>query len=290
MFNFVKTLFMKRILFLLCLFSSFGVFAQINQQQNIKVSGKYLGTNVGLASGVVRDVLTSPLFYSAVMPALTIDYKHYSEKSIFDFSFMTLNGIYITATHDNFVLGTGNSFDFDFSYYRLLEATSDEELKYYLGAGIGNFSDIRVNNSFMNAAFAFDNFTDFGLNLRADWRIDSPEKQKKFLWLIKYTKKEKHYLLSGKIGLPIASVIYRPGFTNPGNSTLYDEALFEGYKSKVKVFSGLNTDISISRILTNGNMIRFGYYWDFITSGKSAINRIDMSHHVFTFGLIFKIK
>ena len=289
MFNFVKTVFMKKILFSLCLLSSIALFSQDNQQQNNIVSGNYLGINGGLASGVVRDLVTSPLYYTALMPAVTIDYKHFGKKSIFDFSFMTLNGIYIAATHDNYITGTGNSFDFDLSYYRLLESNSDDELKYYLGGGIGNFTDFRVNNSFMNAAFTFDNFTDFGLNLRADWRIDRPEKQKKFLWLIKYTKKEKHYLLSGKIGLPVATIIYRPSFTNPGNSTLYDEALFEGYKSKVKVFSGLNTDISVSRILKNGNMIRFGYYWDFITSGKSAVNRIDMSHHVFTFGLIFKI-
>lgn len=280
---------MKTFLLLTLISLSLVVFSQTENSDSYNVQGNYLGINGGLATGVVRDLVTSPLFYTALMPAVTIDYKHYGKKSIFDFSFMTLNGLYISTSPNNFTSGSGNSFDLDLSYYRLLEANSDDELKYYLGGGIGNFSDIRVNNSFMNAAFTFDNFTDFGLNLRADWRIDRPEKQKKFLWLIKYTKKEKHYLLSGKIGLPVATIIYRPGFTNPGNSTLYDEALFEGYKSKVKVFSGLNTDISVSRILKNGNMIRFGYYWDFITSGKSAVNRIDMSHHVFTFGLIFKI-
>lgn len=119
--------------------------------------------------------------------------------------------------------------------------------------------------------------------------IDKAQKHKKILWLIKHTRKEKEYLLSGKVGVPIVSLIYRPGFTNPGNSTLNDGALLQGYAMKAKAFSGLNTNISISRILANGNMIRFGYYWDYVTNGQNAINRIDMSHHVFTFGLIFKI-
>lgn len=280
---------MKRSLLILLLLPSLFMFSQSEKMPAPKVLGNYVGINAGLSSGVMRDMITSPLFYTAFMPALTIDYQHFGKKSLFDFRFMTLNGYYFNFINDELSSGSGNSFDFDFTYYRLLEQSSDDEMKYYLGVSAGNFTDIRINQAFMNAALTIDNISDLALNIRADWRITRPEKQKKILWLIKYTRKEKEYLLSGKVGVPVVGLIYRPGFTNPGNSTLNDGTLLQGYAMKVKAFLGMNTDIAVSRVLENGNMIRFGYYWDCVTNGKKAINRIDMSHHVFTFGLIFKI-
>lgn len=280
---------MQKIIFVLLLSFSLNAYSQADEKSLPDITGNYLGISGGLATGVMRDIVTSPLFYTAVMPAVNIDYKLYFQKSIFSVNFATLNGFYMTLTHDNAFSASGNKFDFDISYYRLLEESSDNSLKNYLGVSTGNFTELYINNAFMNAGFTFNNFTDVSLNLKADWSITKPEKQKKFLWLIKYKSKEKQYLLSGKLGVPIVSLMYRPTFTNPGNSTLNDETLFPNYSMKTKVFSGLSTDISISRILKNGNMVRFGYYWDFITSGKNALNRIDMSHHIFTVGLIYKI-
>lgn len=280
---------MRKLLLVFLLIPYFSVFSQTQENQFQNVQGNYLGISAGLATGVMRDIVTSPLFYTAFMPAVNIDYKLYCPKSIFSVNFATLNGLYMTLTHDDVYSATGNKFDFDISYYRLLETNSGNGLNNYLGVSTGNFSELYMNSSFMNAGFTFNNFTDFSLNLKTDWRITKPEKQKKFLWLIKYTSKEKQYLLSGKLGIPVISLMYRPSYTNPGNSTLNNDVLFQGYSMNTKVFSGLSIDISISRILQNGNMVRFGYYWDFITSGKNAINRIDMSHHIFTIGLIFKI-
>ncbi|MDD3860819.1 MAG: hypothetical protein PHW83_11520 [Bacteroidales bacterium] len=280
---------MRKIIFALLLSFSLNAYSQADQKTLPDIKANYFGISGGLATGVMRDFVTSPLFYTAFMPAVNFDYKLYCPKSIFSINFATLNGFYIALTHDNAYSATGNKFDFDISYYRLLEASSDDALKNYLGISTGNFTELYINNAFMNAGFTFNNFTDISLCLKSDWTIIKPEKQKKFLWLIKYKSKEKQFLLSGKLGVPVVSLMYRPAFTNPGNATLNNEVLFPNYSMKTKVFSGLSTDISISRILKNGNMLRIGYYWDYITSGKNALNRIDMSHHIFTVGLIYKI-
>ncbi|HOZ30546.1 MAG TPA: hypothetical protein PLL66_06480 [Bacteroidales bacterium] len=280
---------MRKIIFGLLLVFSLNAISQTEEKVLPDIHGNYLGIAAGFATGTIRDFLTSPLSYTALMPAINFDYKLYCPKSIFSVNFATIDGLYITVTHDNTYIATGYKFDFDISYYRLLEGNSGGGLKNYLGLSTGNFSELYINSAFGNASSTFDNFTDLSLCLKSDWTIIKPEKQKKFLWLVKYKSKEKQYLLSGKLGVPIVSLMYRPAFTNPGNSTLNDETLFPNYSMKTKVFSGLSTDISISRILKNGNMVRFGYYWDFITSGKNALNRIDMSHHIFTVGLIYKI-
>lgn len=170
---------MKKIILLLLIIQSLTGFSQNEKKASPKVSGNYVGINSGLASGVMRDMVTSPLFYTALMPALTIDYQRFGKKSLLDISFMTLNGFYFNFINDDISSGTGNSFDFDFTYYRLLEQNSDDEMKYFLGVSAGNFSGIRMNQAFMNAAFSFDNITDFALNIKADWRLTRPKNTRK---------------------------------------------------------------------------------------------------------------
>lgn len=253
-------------------------------------NGKYLNVSGGISTGLMRDMVTSPLFYTAAMPAIAIEYAAIGEKNTVNFNFTTLNGFYLASGVDDSYISNGHIFDFELAYYRNIQEYGHLNFPYYLGVSVGNYSALRINEALMNAGVAFDNFTDFDLNIKADWQFTRHEKKKKLFWLIPYTKKEKHFLISGKLGVPVYSLIYRPGYTNPGNSTLNNEILFPGYEMSGKVFSGMNTDLSISRFLNNGNMIKFSYFWEYMTTGRMDVNRLDTSRHMFLFTLVFKIK
>lgn len=56
---------MKNYLIIFFLLLSNLVFSQ--EEENIlpQVSGNYIGINAGLSSGLVRDLITSPLFYTS---------------------------------------------------------------------------------------------------------------------------------------------------------------------------------------------------------------------------------
>jgi hypothetical protein len=70
---------------------------------------------------------------------------------------------------------------------------------------------------------------------------------------------------------------------------LNNNELLGGYELKNKIFSGLNTDLSLSRILKNGNMVKITYYWDFMTTGNISFNKLDSANHLFLLSLVFRI-
>lgn len=280
----------NKILFILILY--FGVsLTSIGQTDTVpkKTRSNLIDISAGLATGSLRDMSTSPLFYTGLLPVIDISYSNFFNKNLIQFNLSSYNGIYIKLTDDDSYLSTANSINTEIAYFRHYEDYDDTGFKHYPGVSINNYTSIRVNSAFNNAAFAFDNISSLNINYLMTKDFTLKAKQKKFLWLIKYYRKEKQYLASFKIGIPIYSLIYRPGFTNPGNLTLNNIILLPDYKITSKVFSGMNTNLSLSRILENGNMIKFTYHWEFFTSGKHALNRLDMSKHALLFSLVFKI-
>ena len=272
-------------------FILFSVKLAYTQEDSIKDKQKsnFIDISAGLATGSLRDMGTSPLFYTAFLPAIDITYSGYFNKNLIQTSVSSYNGLLIRATDDDFFTASANTFSGEIYYYRHYSDYDDTGFKHYPGTSLSNYTALRINNAFQNAAFSLDNISSLNLNYMITKDFTKKEKQKKFLWLIKYTRKEKHFLASFKIGVPVYSLVYRQGFTNPGNSTLNSDMLLPNYKFKSKVFSGLNTNLSLARVLINGNMFRFTYYWDFFTTGKYSSNRLDMSKHAVLFSLIFKI-
>ncbi|MDD4149583.1 MAG: hypothetical protein PHE33_06100 [Bacteroidales bacterium] len=250
---------------------------------------KLIDISAGLATGNLRDMGTSPLFYTGLLPVVDITYSDFYNNNLIQFNIISYNGIYIKLTDDDSYTSTANSVNTEIAYYRHYQDYDDTGFKHYPGASINNYTSIRVNSAFNNAAFTFDNISSLNLNYFITKEFTLKAKQKKFLWLIKYYREEKQYLASFKIGVPIYSLIYRPGFTNPGNSTLNNSFLLPDYKITGKVFSGMNTNLSLSKILPNGNMIKLTYHWEYFTSGRYSLNRLDMSKHALLFSLVFKM-
>lgn len=280
---------MKNYLIIFFLLLSNLVFSQ--EEENIlpQVSGNYIGINAGLSSGLVRDLITSPLFYTSALAYIDINYQNIGEKNIFQAKFASHNGINALIINENSFIGFQSVFDFNVLWLRVLESSLNKRVKHFLGAELENYTSIRINLDFMNAASCIDNINNISIAYQANFVFRRAEKEKKLFGLINYKRKEQFYLLTAGVSVPVISLYYRPEFTIPGNATLNDNNIFDGYSLKPKVFSGLASDISISRILHNGNMIKFGYSWMFATNGKTAFNRLEFSHHIFSLGLVFKI-
>lgn len=269
-----------------------SAFSQTNKTDESslpEIKGNYLGISAGMTFGSMRDMSTSPLFYSAILPSVAIDYASIHDKWVYGLNFTTLNGFYLSLMDTESYSTTANIFDFDIFVFNNFMKSNDDRFKQFIGGSMTNSSHIRINQSYGNAALAFNNFSDINLNYKVSFQYRLAEKKKKFLKLIPYTRKEKFFLLSGKVGVPVYTLVYSPGYTNPGNSTLNSDLLFDGYEYNSKIFSGINTDISISRILKNGNMTKFSYIWNARTTGSVTESTIDIAHHTFIFTLVFKI-
>lgn len=276
--------------FILILFLGISL-TSIGQTDTVskKIRSNLIDISTGIATGSLRDMSTSPLFYTGLLPVINIGYSNFFNKNLVQLDLNSYNGIYIKLTDDDSYLSTANSLNAELAYYRHYTDYDNTGLKHYPGVSINNYTSIRVNSAFNNAAFAFENIASLNINYLITKDFTVKAKQRKLLWLIKYYRKEKQYLASFKIGIPIYSLIYRPGYTNPGNLTLNNIILLPDYKVTNKVFSGMNTNLSLSRILENGNRIKFTYHWEFFTSGKYSLNRLDMSRHALLFSLVFKI-
>jgi len=279
----------KILLYFFLIILSINTIAQENQDSSSFINeGHYIGVSGGIAISSLRDLGTSPLFYTGILPSAQLSHIYYFGKNIWNFKFTTLNGVYLHMTDIDMFSASGNIFDFEFSFLHNY-AEEGNEYRTYIGTSLNNFSSFRNNSSFMNASFAFDNISYLNLDYKFEYDWVRKEKQKKLFWLFKYTRKEKRYVLGAKVGIPVFSMLYRPGYTYLGNATNSNNTLFPGYEWNYKVFPGLNTDLSISRVLNNGNQMKLSYYWDFMTTGKLSENRLEQSKHMLLYTLIFNL-
>ena len=248
---------------------------------------RYLGISGGGGIGKVRDYGTSPLFYSGFLLSVKIEYIKYKSRNIFYYKIGGNTGNYRLKADNRSFITSGNTFELKFSYLRDSELSNDEKLKNYFGTSIENIFNIRNNEAFMNAAVTRDNIGSISINYRLEYRFERKEKKVNIFNIIRYNRKEKEYLLSFDFTLPVYSLIYRPGFNLIGNGTLNEDKIFAGYEFNGKFLSGLNTDIGISRILRNGNMVKISYYWDLFTTGDIAYNELNTTKHLLLFSFVF---
>lgn len=258
------------------------------EKDSITIQGHYVNIGAGISSGLLRDYGTSPLFYTALMADVSINDQYYFGKNRLFIKFQTNNGAYLRFTDNQNYSATANCIDAEISYFRHVGEIGNTKIQHAPGLSISNYTSIRSNQDFGNGGFSFDNISSLQAKYSFSRILTRAAKDKKFLWLIKYHRKEKHYRANIDFGIPLYSIIYRQGYTNPGNSTLDYTDPFEGYDSYGKFFSGMNTQLALNRILENGNMYGLSYNWSFLSTGKKDSNQLNMSHHAIMFHLIFK--
>jgi hypothetical protein len=274
------------ILFFFCLISP--SFAQEESNTFPERDGNFTSITGGLSISPLRDKGTSPLLYTGVLGVFGLDFVSYKNQNLWQVRFTTPDGVYVRATEDDLFSTTGFNFDFRASYERNFES-KNEKRRQYLGAMIDNWSSFRTNSSFMNAGFAFNNISSLNLTYALEYDLTRKAVERKILGFINYKRKEKHYFLRAQAGLPLFAMMYQPGYTHVGNATVNDNALFTDFEWNTYAFPGLSTEISITRLMKNGNQWRYSYHWNAFTTGEASVNRVDMANHMFLFTLIVKL-
>ncbi len=250
----------------------------------------YIETSAGFSTGKIHDRLTTPLFYNLTAARINLSRTIQRPKGIYNYGIDYYGGMYNLSTNDDFFISSTQQFIFNFNYSRLLEELSSVSYRYYIGSSLQNHSIIWVNEAFGNAAFTFSNISNLNFDFKYKLLFIKASKEKKLLWLIKYKTKDRKYRMDFDLSIPVISGIYRPEFTNPGNATLNNSAIFNGYKMNIGLFTGLQTDFSLNEVLSNGNMFRYGYRWQVGVYSKQKPSTLNVSYHSLYFSLIFKSK
>ena len=151
----------------------------------------------------------------------------------------------------------------------------------WAGGGIQTFYDIKEISSMMNAAMGASVFE----NLCAEGMAQ---------YDFAFIKGGSHNLLTayGKLSLPIAGLVIRPGYAYMDNYTSdinTANTLLSDYETFGMLFPGVSTDIGLYFNLLNGNRIGFSYRWDYLTTRHTGAYRFDNALHSFNLNLMFNL-
>ena len=177
----------------------------------------------------------------------------------------------------------GYSFDIDSRsefLYRFHDSKRNR-LHLWAGGGIQSYFDMKEIPALMNAAMGVSVFE----NLCAEGMLQ---------YDFAFIRDGLHNLLTayGKLSLPIAGLVIRPGYAYLDNYTgdiNQANTIFQDYQTFGKLFPGLGTDIGLYLNLLNGNRIGFNYRWDYLTTRHKGAYRFDNALHSFNLNLMFNI-
>ena len=177
----------------------------------------------------------------------------------------------------------GYSFDIDnrTEFLYRVHANKRNRFQVWAGCDIQSFFDLKEIPALMNAAVgvtAFENLCAEGM-LRYDFA---------------FIRGGSHNLLTlcGKLNLPIAGLVVRPGYAYMDNYTSNINevnTVLQDYETFGKWFPGIGTDIGLYFNLMNGNRVGFNYRWDYLTTGQKGAYRYDNALHSFNLNLLFNI-
>jgi lysophospholipase L1-like esterase len=164
--------------------------------------------------------------------------------------------------------------------YRIHDSKRNR-LHVWAGCDIQSFFDIKEIPALMNAAMGasiFENICAEGM-LQYDFA---------------FIKGGAHNLftLCGKLNLPIAGLVMRPGYAyvdNYNSDINESNTIFQDYEMFGKWFPGVGTDIGLYFNLLNGNRIGFNYRWDYLSTGHKGTYRYDNAFHSFNVNLLFNV-
>lgn len=151
----------------------------------------------------------------------------------------------------------------------------------WAGGGIQSYYDVKEIPAMMNASMGTSVFE----NLCAEGMMQ---------YDFAFIRGGSHNLLTayGKMSLPIAGFVIRPGYAYLDNYTgNLNEAntVFQDYETFGKWFPGVSTDIGLYFNLLNGNRIGFNYRWDYLSTGHKGIYRFDNALHTFNLSFMFNL-
>ena len=173
------------------------------------------------------------------------------------------------------------TFDSRTEFLYRVHASKRNRFQVWAGCDIQSFFDLKEIPALMNAALgvsAFENLCAEGM-LRYDFAFIRGGSHNLFT-------------LCGKLNLPIAGLVVRPGYAYVDNyNSDINEAntIFQDYETFGKWFPGIGTDIGLYFNLLNGNRIGLNYRWDYLTTGHKGAYRYDNAFHSFNVNLLFNL-
>ena len=177
----------------------------------------------------------------------------------------------------------GYSIDIDSRSEFLYRIHDSKRNRFHLwaGGGIQTYYNVKEIPSMMNASMGASVFE----NLCAEGMAQ---------YDFAFIRGGSHNLLTayGKLSLPVAGLIIRPGYAYIDNYTgdinTANTVLGE-YETFGKLFPGVSTDIGLYLNLLNGNRIGLNYRWDYLTTSNQGAYRFDNALHSINLNLMFNI-
>ena len=154
-------------------------------------------------------------------------------------------------------------------------------LHLWAGPALQSYLDLKEISAMMNASLGLSGF----MNLCAEGMLS---------YDFAYPHGGTYNLLTlyGKLSLPVAGLVMRPGYAymdnytndiNVNNTMLSDYVLFG------KWLPGVGTDVGLYLNLMNGNRIGLSYRWDYLSTGHKGAYRFDNALHSFNLNFKFNL-
>lgn len=278
-------------LFILCLIS-----LHIHAQEGPLTSGgpvlnqSFRSLQIGMArtSSVFRDFATSPLFYRGSPIQYSLAYGREEGRKESRLAFRFQSGSF--SPEDKSIKTPSITRTLFLQYSRLWYITTWKNTDVRIGGMLDVSGNLRINPSLQNNAGGLELFNTLFASARIGRDVSRrKEKSGKILWLIPYRRIPRRRTLSYQLNAAIMNNNYRNGYiySNQANITNSPKIL---YNYSFNAFSGyrLNSALEYSVFFSNGNAIRYGWYWDALQSGETY-NRFEMGHHAFQFAVLFRI-
>ncbi|WP_321279931.1 hypothetical protein [Marinifilum fragile] len=280
---------MKKILFIFTgmlianLSYSQGSFSNQNQD-----SEKFIKITSGLNIVKMRDMATSPLFYTGGLKHFELGYVKWKEGKERNLSFSTSIGKANNTTNDH--TASAQVSIYNISYSKLYPIWQQDKWNLKVGGQLSNSFHIRNNPSFQNNATGLEVFSTLFASGKLSWNISNKEKKRaKFLFIPMNFKPRKREL-SFRVNLAVMNNTYRNGYAYNNNSAITnDPDVFDDYQ--LKIFSGyrLGTELNYTVFLKNKNAIRLGYEFDAYKTGGN-LDKFEMANYKLKISLLFKTK
>lgn len=235
----------------------------------------WLNASVGLNAANCYDNGTIPFRYTGIGANLNLG--------------VTVEWRRCHVQTDNRLLGNmlvklnGNSYGIESRTEFLYRFLDGKRNRFHLWAGgsLQSYCDIKQIPAMMNASVGVSFFE----NLNAIGMVQ---------YDFAFIRDGAHNLLTlyGKLSLPVAGLVMRPGYAYMDNYTSdINEAntVLQDYETFGKWFPGFGTDIGLYLNLLNGNRIGLNYRWDYLSTGHKGTYRFDNANHSFNINFMFNI-
>ncbi len=256
-----------------------------------KARNKYLSSGFGIVKMSAKDKATSPLLYSGATAFGNLQYLVHSHKLIKTFEISAAGGTLKTDKESHPVTrssATGLYFDLRFLYLAKLIDFAKDKVTWYLGGGIDFTNYARINYKYGNSAYNYEFMLDAGVASRIEFPFGHKSKDCKFLGM-RLHRRDRRYRLSWQIYLPVAGMIYRPGYVTVTNFSDPEEKLFNGDNLKGGIFRffQINSTVELFYILHNGNMLKLSYLWEY-HQYNPGYNKVQGALNGIYFSFIFR--